>query len=204
MAMNLALCNSFQINGDDKICFCFPKKKNKKKRKKTRDVSQGQVIHDNQTLIVMPFPANGDDLDHLVHPDNIGRDVTDITMWNPDKTYLFSQGPNMAVFDGDHDTIVGAGVTLDEVRTTADDPDETKSNSDNGEPVLTPAVKQFVDTSITQTLNGGYINVITFWNHSAWHVHTHPITNEAEKVIGCMMITEPFNKPVRMNFNPIM
>ena len=201
MALNLALCNSFQINGEDKFCFCFKrKKKNKRKRK---NVSQGQVIHDAGTLLVMPYP--GEELEHLVDPVHIGQGVTDITMWNPDKTYLFSQGPNMAVFDGDHDSIVGSGVSLSEVRTTTEDTQvDSPNGSDNVEPVLTPAVKDFVDTSITQTLNGAYVNVITFWNHKAWHVHTHPLTNESLKVIGCIMITEPFNKPIRMNFNPVM
>lgn len=184
MALNLALCNSFQVNGDDKWCFCFPRRKKKNKRKR-KNVSQGQVIHDSGTFIVTPYPE--DEILHLIQPEHLEHGLASIQLWNPDKTHLFAKDSNMAVFDTNYDPNI-----------------ESPNGSDNGSPDITPAVKSFVDASITQTLNGGYVNVIAFWNQNAWHVHTHPISNDTQKVIGCIMITEPFNKPIRMNFNPVM
>lgn len=194
MALNLALCNSFQINGEDKWCFCFPRKK-KRKRSQGRDVSRGQFIHDAGFLLQFPYPSDLEPMSTLIQAENIGMNVADITIFDPKRTYLFSQGPNMAVFGGDHTVLVDAGTTVDEI---------AENNSENGLPVLSPAVKDFLETTITQTLNGGYVNVITFWNNKAWHVHSHPILNAGQKtVIACVIVTEPFNRAIRMNFNPV-
>ena len=130
-------------------------------------------------IMIFPYQPAPDQKNKLITHKLINE--IDFTLFNTGSQYIMSAGPNLVVFDKAHEDMLGHSID---------------------EAGLPKAIVDFIDDSITRTLNGRYINRITFWNNRSWYFHTHPIYADPKgSPVGALLITEPHNKPIMMQTN---
>lgn len=195
------LCDKLNVSGTNNfwewLCCCLRKKKQpnvdedqdskiaelEAKIRELEAVNEESSAGDYHDRLAPPgsfiavYPHKGGKIKTLVSGTNLHE--SDITLYNAAREYVVSQGPNLNVFNKDHESMLG------------------KKIADQGFP---DAIEEFVNNMMDYTFNGVYVDVITDWESRLWHFHTHPIYNQHKhkggEVIGCLFITEPYNKPL--------
>lgn len=198
------LCDKLNVSGTNSfwewLCCCLRKKKKAKQdvdedqdakiaelEAKIRELeaaqetsSAGSDYHDNLVppgSFIAVYPYKEGKIKTLVSGAHLHE--SDISLYNAAREYVVTQGPNLKVFNKEHETMMGKKV---------EDQDFPKP------------IKEFVNNMMDYTFQGVYVNVITDWESRLWHFHTHPIYNQHKhkggEVIGCLFITEPYNKPL--------